>query len=139
MMISIGELGKKTGVKVPTIRYYEEIGILEPPVRSSGNQRRYTVEHTKRLMFIRHARELGLSLAAIRELVELSLHPQQPCEKANEIAKNHLAAIERRLTQLRRLKRELSRIAKGCEGGTVGECYVIEALSDHRLCQAEHK
>ena len=58
-MLSIGDLGKATGVKVPTIRYYEQIGLLAPPRRSPGNQRLYDEAARKRLAFIRHARDLG--------------------------------------------------------------------------------
>jgi len=76
-MFSIGELSKQTNVKVPTIRYYEEIGILEPATRTEGNQRRYDAAGLERLSFIRHARELGFSIEAITSLIELQEHPPQ--------------------------------------------------------------
>ena len=70
-MLSIGELSRLTAVKIPTIRYYEKIGLLSEPLRSEGNQRRYAKRELERLSFIRHARDLGLPILSIRELIEL--------------------------------------------------------------------
>src|SRR3954447_18184242 len=70
-MLSIGELGQRTGVKVPTIRYYEQIGLLPPPPRTEGQQRRYSEGAAARLNFIRHARDLGFEVEAIRELLAI--------------------------------------------------------------------
>lgn len=137
-MYSIGELSQHTGVKIPTIRYYEQMGLIEAPARSEGNQRRYLKSGVDRLSFIKHSRDLGLSIGDIRELVELSNSPEKSCVEANEIAKNHLASIRARIKQLKSLEKELSRIATKCTGDNVGECYVIEALSKHSLCETEH-
>ena len=137
-MHSIGELARATGVKVPTIRYYEQMGLIEAAGRSEGNQRRYDRAGLERLAFIRHARELGLSIGAIRELIELSLHPQEPCEGANRIARQQLDAVRSRIARLRRLEGELERIATGCESGNIADCYVIRALCDHDMCAHEH-
>ena len=70
-MFSIGELSKRTKVKVPTIRYYEEMGLLAEAERTRGNQRRYDKAGLERLSFIRHARDLGFSIEAISSLIEL--------------------------------------------------------------------
>ncbi len=137
-MYSIGDLARHTGVKVPTIRYYEEIGLLAPAERTAGNQRRYDRAARDRLGFIRHARDLGLPLEAIRELVELSLHPNQPCADADRIAKAQLAAVRDRIARLRLLESELERIADGCDHGAIKDCYVIQALADHSLCATAH-
>ena len=137
-MLSIGQLARRTGVKVPTIRYYEQTGLLDPPDRSAGNQRRYSAAQAERLAFIRHARTLGLSIEAIRELVQLSGHPDRPCADADRIARDHLQAVRQRIARLRRLEAELERIVAGCAADTVRHCYVIQALSDHSLCIDEH-
>ncbi|HIP24252.1 MAG TPA: MerR family transcriptional regulator [Rhodobacteraceae bacterium] len=137
-MMSIGEISRKTGVKVPTIRYYEQMGLISAPERSEGNQRRYFSKELDRLAFIKHGRELGLKLEDIRELLALSAIPDQTCEEANRIADDHLQAVRRKITNLQKLETELSRIANGCKGHTIGECYVIEALSNHRLCDGGH-
>ncbi len=137
-MYSIGELSRRTGVKVPTIRYYEQARLMKAPERSDGNQRRYGRPELERLAFIRHARDLGLAIDSIRELIELSGHPDMPCADADRIAKEQLASVRERITRLRKLERELERIATCCTGETVGDCYVIRALSDHTLCRNEH-
>ncbi len=85
-MLSIGELAKRTGVKVATIRYYEQMGLIAAPDRSEGNQRRYEKTDLDRLSFIRHARDLGLTIEAIRDLLALSAHPEKPCGEADRIA-----------------------------------------------------
>lgn len=85
--LTIGELSKKTQCKVPTIRYFEDIGLLPPPSRTSGNQRRYEPEHVRRLVFIQHCRELGFDQAAIRDMLNLTEAPSRmPDPVAKEVA-----------------------------------------------------
>lgn len=136
-MYSIGILSQKTGVKIPTIRYYEQSGLLDLPERSQGNQRRYSQDGLKRLSFIRHARELGFSIEDIRDLIKLGEHPEQPCADAHNIATRHLADIRTKLSSLRRLERELKRLTK-CKSKDLENCAVIETLVDHALCLADH-
>ena len=126
-MFSIGELSNKTGVKVPTIRYYEQAGLIAPPERSAGNQRRYSDQGLERLAFIRHARDLGFALDDIRELIELSNHPDQGCSEAHEIAGRHLGAVRERIQNLRRLEKELRRLSAADEGH-IADCNVIRSL-----------
>lgn len=137
-MLSIGDLSRRTGVKTTTIRYYENMGLLRQADRSDGNQRRYGNEDLERLAFIRHARDLGLSLDDIRELIALSQHRQMPCDGADRIAANHLAEVRDRIARLRKLEHELERIVSHCDGHSIEDCYVIRALSDHGLCDCEH-
>ena len=137
-MLTIGVLSRRTGVKIPTIRYYEQMGLLAPPERSEGNQRRYTPEERDRLAFIKHARDLGLKIEAIRELIELSAHPNRPCADADRIAAAQLQAVRDKINRLRRLERELARIAAGCEGEQIKDCYEFRALASHDLCDDEH-
>jgi len=137
-MLSIGELSRKTGVKVLTIRYYEQMHLINAPERTEGNQRRYSTTERNRLSFIKHARDLGLKIDDIRELLTLSAHPEQPCAGANQIAANHLASIRNRISQLQRLEAELARMAEGCDADCIENCYVIESLSNHALCTDSH-
>jgi len=137
-MLTIGDLSRRTGVKIATIRYYEQMELIAAPERSQGNQRRYSGPELERLMFVRHARELGLSIDAIRELIDLSGHPERPCADADRIVREHLSAVRQRISRLRRLERELARIASECDRATVRDCYVIRALADHALCADEH-
>jgi DNA-binding transcriptional MerR regulator len=137
-MYSIGDLSRRTGVKVPTIRYYEQSGLIVPAERTEGNQRRYEKRALDRLAFIRHGRDLGLSIEAIRDLIDLSDHPETPCARADAIAAEHLSGVRAKIAQLQRLERELERIVSHCAGHTVEDCYVLRALSDHGLCDGDH-
>lgn len=138
-MFAIGELARRTGVKVPTIRYYEQIGLIDPPERSHGNQRRYGRAELQRLSFVKHSRDLGLSLDAIRQLISLSTDPGCSCEQANGIARQHLCDVRETISQLQDLEKELSRIVDGCGSvRRVSDCYVLRSLSDHSLCKSEH-
>ncbi|MCP1215332.1 helix-turn-helix domain-containing protein [Acetobacter orientalis] len=137
-MFSIGKLSGSTGVKVPTIRYYEQIGILEEPDRSEGGQRVYGEEAKERLSFIRHARELGFSLDEIRELLDLADDPNQNCTAAYEIAKRQLIEVRNRIARLTALQGELQRMLDQCSCNTIGTCRIIQVLSDHSLCTSEH-
>jgi len=136
-MYSIGDLSRQTGVKIPTIRYYEQMGLIEAPERTQGNQRRYTQEGFQRLSFIRHSRELGFTIEDIRELLELSRHPDRPCDDAHGIAIRHLADIRIKIRKMKRLEHELKRISK-CNADNLADCAVIETLADHSLCSGEH-
>lgn len=134
----IGELSKRTGVKVPTIRYYEDIGLLAAPRRSGSGQRRYDERAREHLAFIAHAREMGFSIEAIRSLIELSDHPDRPCHDADRIAAERLAEVKSRIERLTHLKIELERMIEGQCGGKAADCRIIEVLSDHARCVGEH-
>lgn len=137
-MLTIGDLSKTTGVKIPTIRYYEQAGLLPRPDRTEGNQRRYAAGERDRLSFIKHARELGLTIEAIRELIELSQHPDKPCAEADRIAAEQLATVREKIERLRKLEVELERISSCPHSDKVRDCYVIRALANHDLCMADH-
>ena len=138
-MFSIGELSKRTKVKVPAIRSYEEMGLLAEAERTSGNQRRYDKAGLERLSFIRHARDLGFSIEAILSLIELQEHPDRSCQAATEIATSQLTDVRAKIKRLRALEKELVRMSKGCEGDGVAEdCYVLASLADHKLCNRQH-
>ena len=131
---TIGHLAKQSGVKVQTVRYYEQVGLMPEPHRSEGNQRLYGPAHVDRLAFIRHARDLGFPLASVRELLHLSDSPQLPCDEADVIAGRHLQEVETKIARLEALRGELSRMVSQCAGGKVSDCRVIEILSDHGNC-----
>ena len=138
-MFSIGELSKRSKVKIPTIRYYEEIGLLVAPERTEGNQRRYDNTGLERLSFIKHARELGFSVESISSLIKLQEHPDRSCREATEIAVAKLSDVRQKIKKLRALEKELIRISKGCDGTNVAQhCYVLTCLADHGFCEQEH-
>lgn len=137
--VSIGRAARETGVKVPTIRYYEGIGLLPSPPRTESNRRLYGKDDLARLRFIRHARELGFEVDAIRQLLELQDDPSQPCAAADSIARARLADVERRIRSLSALKRELKGMIESCSCGRVAQCRVIEVLADHGQCRDVHR
>lgn len=137
-MLSIGELSHRTGVKVTTIRYYEKQGLIDAPCRTGGDQRRYDRDSLERLQFIRHARDLGLPLGQIGELLALSKQPGAPCRHAHAIATRHLSSVRDRIASLNRLAGELERIARLGDDGNVADCKVLGALGDHSMCVSGH-
>ena len=138
MDIGIGELSRRSGVKIPTIRFYEQIGLLEAAPRTGGNQRRYGKSEVDRLNFIRHSRELGFEVDDIRSLLTMSASPQSSCHEVDSIAINHLREVDRRIASLTALRAELSRMIEECGHGRVCDCRVIQVLADHGECRHEH-
>lgn len=136
--VAIGEAARRSGVKVPTIRYYEQIGLLPAPPRTEGNRRLYDSADVRRLAFIRHARELGFDVDAIRTLLVLQDDPGQSCAAADAIARSRLVEVEQRIASLMALKVELERMSAGCGHGRVDACRVIEILADHGKCLHDH-
>lgn len=128
---TIGYVARKTGCKVQTIRYYEQIGLLPRPARTEGNHRIYERSHIERVSFIRHSRELGFSLDHVRRLLRLNDDLAHSCQDVDRIARENLLKVETRITQLSALKMELERMIQHCEGGQVADCRIIEVLADH--------
>jgi len=133
--ISIGVLSKRADVKVPTVRYYEQVGLMPAPSRTEGNRRSYDEAAVQRLRFIRHARELGFEVNAIRQLLDLSDQPDRPCAEADVLARTHLAEIDGKIGRLTALRSEVRRMIEECAHGRVCECRVIQVLDDHGQCE----
>ncbi|WP_196260933.1 MerR family transcriptional regulator [Pelagibacterium limicola] len=127
---AIGEAAKESGVKLPAIRYYEDIGLLPKIARSDGNRRFFEEADINRLSFIRHARELGFDVEAIRTLLRLQDDPDQSCASADAIARAQLGDVEKRITSLNLLRAELEKMVRDCATGRIGDCRVIETLAD---------
>ena len=124
---------------MPTIRYYEEIGILPQAERSAGNQRLYGDASVERLTFVRHARDLGFPLDAIRDLLGLSDDPGQPCAEVDRIAARQLEDVKARIARLTALQGELERMLQQCACGVIADCRVIRVLGNHALCGTGHE
>ena len=128
--MSIGDLAKATGVKVVTIRYYEQIGVLPAVKRTSGNYRNYGTDHVRRLRFVRRCRDLGFSLDQVRDLLRLSVENGPSCAEVCDMAERQRKAVEDKIRDLKRLASELRRITASCNGRrAMAECRIIEALS----------
>lgn len=132
--VTIGRLARASGVKVTTIRYYESIGLIDPPDRSEGGQRVYDRQAINRMSFIRHTRDLGFSLDAIRDLIALSTNKERSGAEIDDIARRHTADIRHRITRLKALERELNRMIAACAVNRVADCRVLAVLTDHELC-----
>lgn len=137
-MYSIGQLSTKTGVKVTTIRFYEDKGLLNEPDRTAGNQRRYDQAALHRLGFIRHARDLGLPLKDVRSLLSLEGATGADLNQAHEIAQSQRASLRLRISQLQKLEAELARISQACDGEHDHVCAVLHAFGDHGGCAGTH-
>jgi Cu(I)-responsive transcriptional regulator len=124
----IGTLAKATGTKVETVRWYERVGLLPAPARTSGNYRAYGPSHLARLSFIR-ARDLGFSLEQVRVLLDLAEDRNRSCETVDAIAREHLTEVDRKIRDLQALRRELDGLLSQCRHGRVSECRIIEALA----------
>jgi DNA-binding transcriptional MerR regulator len=125
----IGELARETGVKVVTIRYYEEAGVLPVAQRTSGNYRNYGTQHMRRLRFVRRCRDLGFSLNQVRDLLRLSAEDGPSCTEVCRMAEQHRKSVEKKIADLKRLASELSRISASCNGRrAMADCRIIEAL-----------
>jgi Cu(I)-responsive transcriptional regulator len=128
----IGELARATSTKAETIRYYEREGILSLADRTNSNYRDYSPAHLATLTFIRRARELGFSMAQVRQLLALSDHADKPCEDVDLMVQNQLAEVERKIADLVALRDELTHMLGSCEGERIGECRVVESLAGRR-------
>lgn len=131
--LSIGLVARQTGCTVPTIRYYEDIGLLPPAGRTQAGQRHYDQRTVRRLTFIRRCRDFGFSIEQVRELVGLVDQPDRPCADVRDIAAHHLQQVRRKLDELKALEGSLSAFVVGCDsacaGGPALDCTILEDLS----------
>lgn len=127
---AIGRLAELTGVKVPTIRFYEQIGLLPEPTRTDGGQRRYDADAVTRLTFIRHARDLGFDVDEVRELLRWADRPDAPCKSVDAMARHQVERIDAKMNRLRAIRRELVAVITSCHGPRVRDCRILEALSE---------
>ena len=125
----IGDIAKRTGTKVNTIRFYEDIGLMPEAARTAGGRRTYGDAEVRQLAFIRHARDLGFSTDEIRSLIALSANPDQDCKEAGSLARRHLASVEDRIARLTALRNALADATRDCEGGRIADCRVMEAIT----------
>jgi MerR family mercuric resistance operon transcriptional regulator len=125
--IPIGELSRRTGCNIETIRYYERIGILAAPPRR-GRYRSYEPEHVSTLSFVRRSRELGFTLEEVRALLGLAAGGQASCGEARAVAAAHLQDVKARIADLRRMERVLADAVHACDAGDNAGCPLIDSL-----------
>jgi MerR family mercuric resistance operon transcriptional regulator len=128
--LSIGELSRRTGVNIETIRYYERIRMLPAPPRTASGRRVYGPAETRSLAFIRRSRELGFTLDEIRALLALSDdNGREACAEARELAAGHLADVRAKIADLRAMERALADVVRRCDAGEAPGCPLIDTLS----------
>jgi MerR family mercuric resistance operon transcriptional regulator len=126
--VPIGELSRRTGVHIETIRYYEKIKILPAPGRTTGGHRVYGPQEGRILAFIRRGRELGFALDEIRALLDLSGPGKASCAEVRAIARLRLDDIRAKINDLTKLERLLGRTVARCSGKKVPDCPVLDIL-----------
>lgn len=140
MDLKIGELAKRTRTNAPTIRYYEEIGLLPRANRGEGGQRSYHVGDVRLLTFIRQCREFGFSIEQVRALVALMQDRSRDCVEARDVAKEHLDAVRVKVAELRSLESALASFVKSCEaqccGGPGADCIILQDLAEPKAAQS---
>ncbi len=125
---AIGQMSRKTGVNIETIRYYERIGILPKPDRTAGGNRQYNEDQLKRLHFIRRSRGLGFSLDEIRGLFEMVDRKDFTCGEVHDLTVDHLASVRNKISNLKKLENALSAMVSECSRGDVPDCPILDTL-----------
>lgn len=127
--LKTGELAKRAGVNVETLRFYEREGLMpEPPRRASG-YREYPAESVRRIRFIKRAQELGFSLREVRELLALRVERGTTCADVRQKAQEKVADVRRKIADLQAIERALKKLTAACIGsGPLSECPILENL-----------
>jgi len=127
----IGELAKLAACQPETIRFYEQKGLLLPPIRSQANYRLYDASHADRLHFIRRCRALGMSLDEVQALLGFQDRPDKPCGGVNDLVDEHILEIDRQIADLRVLHAELSDLRRRCDSARpAAQCEILKQLSE---------
>jgi Cd(II)/Pb(II)-responsive transcriptional regulator len=127
----IGELARRTGCDVETIRYYEKIGLLPEPVRNGVGYRDYQKKHQETVQFIRHGRSLQMGLADIRVLLEFKENPGSPCKGVNELLDHHIEQVQAQMSTLQDLQKQLLALRHQCDvPESAGECGILQNLDE---------
>jgi Hg(II)-responsive transcriptional regulator len=128
-ILSIGQVARRAGVGVETIRFYEREGLLEEPPRRASGYRQYSEQAVRRIHFIKRAKLLGFSLKEITELLMLRVDGQTSCEEVKQHTEAKIAEVERKLVELQRMRQALLQVHSLCVGqGPTGSCPMLEAL-----------
>jgi MerR family mercuric resistance operon transcriptional regulator len=132
--LKIGKVARNAGLAIDTVRYYEREGLLQKPARTASGYRHYTTDAVARLRFIRQSKELGFSLAEIKDLLALRVTPGKSCADVRAHAEHKVADVDRRIASLKRVRGALVKLASACSGkGPVSQCPILEALEHKEL------
>jgi Cu(I)-responsive transcriptional regulator len=135
--MNIGEAASKSGVSAKMIRYYESIGLIPAVARTDSGYRLYSPDDVHTLRFIRHARDLGFSVEQIGELLALWRDRSRASAAVKRLALEHVAALERKIHELRSMAETLKHLADHCRGDQRPHCPIIESLAEtNRMIEA---
>ena len=127
--MNIGAVARATGISAKMIRYYEDIGLISKPTRSSGGYRTYSTSEIHSLRFIRQARELGFSTEQIAELLSLWNDKSRSSQKVKAITMAHISSLEERIRKLEAMRNTLSELSSCCHGDNRPECPILEGIA----------
>jgi Hg(II)-responsive transcriptional regulator len=129
-ILSIGQVARRAGVGVETVRFYEREGLVEEPPRRASGYRQYSEQVVTRLHFIKRAKQLGFSLKEISELLLLRVDAQTSCEEVKGRTEAKIAEVERKMVELQRVWQALLQVHSLCTGqGPTGCCPMLDALN----------
>lgn len=124
----IGEMSRRTGVNIETIRYFEKIDMMPSPERSAGGNRQYSTDHLQRLFFINRCRQVGFNQSEIKTLLSMVDNKGVSCAEVHSITTEHIADIRQKIRDLRQLENALTQMANECSRGDIPDCPIIETL-----------
>lgn len=134
--LTIGQLSERSGCSVPTIRFYEEIGLIPQAARTDGGRRTYGDDDAKLLTFIRRCRDFGFPVEQVRDLVALSTSSERNCFEARDLAGGHLKSVREKIVEMKALERSLEEFVERCDiqcaGGPAADCVILEDLAEDR-------
>lgn len=128
--MNIGQASRAAGVSAKMIRHYEAIGLLRPATRSANDYRQYAEHDVHELVYIRRARQHGFSMEEIRSLLSLWRDQSRSSAEVKKIASTHLAALDRRLHDMREMADELRRLVDACQGGERPDCPILSNFAE---------
>ena len=136
--LTIGVLAEQAGCNVPTVRYYEEIGLLPKAVRRASGHRMYGANDLKRLIFVRRCRDFDFPIERVRDLVSLIDSPNSDCTRARDLAEAQLSIVRKKLAELRELEHSLAKVSadctEQCAGGPSKDCVILEDFTGKATC-----
>lgn len=129
--MQIGELSKKSGFKIETLRFYEKEGLLSIPERSPAGYRLYNETHLEQLFFIKHCRILDISLSDVKMLIDLKHSDLKDCTEVNHLIQNQLKLVKQKRRDLKKLEEQLGSLSELCQGSAMDECKILDSLGSH--------
>ncbi len=137
--LTIGKLAKRADVSIDSIRFYERLGLLSEPMRTSSNYRVYPFETADRLRFIKKAKALGFPLKEIQELLTLQQSPSASRAEVKVKTVDKIRDIRARIKDLRKILKVLERLDKSCDGqGPIADCPILHALANDDSHRCHH-